>query len=187
MDIFAEVKRLNLPLGQYVVFGGGPLMAHGIRDTSDVDLFVTPSLYRVLKADGWKETELKGPHGGLYLVNGIYEADDTWHYHDYDPAPEAIIEAADVIEGVPFPPLVDVLKWKRAFRQAEGPCRHPADRASPAPLIGSLTVRLVGRKVFDHSVNDRSSRSTIAGDAGQRLKDAAVQRDLLRLRKVQLC
>jgi hypothetical protein len=115
MDIFAEVKRLNLPLGQYVVFGGGPLMAHGIRDTADVDLFVTPELYQVLKADGWEEKELGGPHGGLYLVSGIYEADDTWHYGDYDPTPETIIAAANMIQGVPFAPLAEVLKWKRAF------------------------------------------------------------------------
>lgn len=115
MDIFAEVKRLNLPLGQYVVFGSGPLMAHGIRDTTDVDLFVTPSLYQTLKADGWAEKELTGPNGGLYLVSGIYEAYDTWPCGDYDPTPEAIIAAADLIQGVPFTPLAEVLKWKRAF------------------------------------------------------------------------
>lgn len=115
MDIFAEVKRLNLPIGQYVVFGGGPLMAHGIRDTADVDLFVTPTLYQTLKADGWEETELHGPNGGLYLVRGIYEADDTWHYGDYAPTPEEIIAVADMIQEVPFAPLGEVLKWKRAF------------------------------------------------------------------------
>lgn len=115
MDIFTEVKHLDLPLGQYVVFGGGPLMAHGIRDTSDVDLFVMPTLYQVLKADGWEETELPGPHGGLYLVNGIYEADDTWHYHEYDPTPEHVISIADVIQGIPFAPLTEVLKWKQAW------------------------------------------------------------------------
>lgn len=56
------------------------------------------------KADGWEEKELGGPHGGLYLVSGIYEADDTWHYGDYDPTPEAIIATADTIQGVPFAP-----------------------------------------------------------------------------------
>jgi hypothetical protein len=115
MDIFAQVKALGLPLGQYVVFGGGPLAAHGIRETADVDLFVTTSLYDHLMAGGWEEKEFGGPHGGLYLVNGIYEADDTWHYGDYDPTPEEIISAADMIDGVPFAPLVEVLKWKRAF------------------------------------------------------------------------
>lgn len=115
MDIFAEVKRLNLPIGQYVVFGSGPLMAHGIRDTTDVDLFVTPTLYQTLKADGWDEKELNNPPGGVCLFRGTYEADDTWHYGDYDPTPEEIIGIADMIQGVPFAPLVEVLKWKQAF------------------------------------------------------------------------
>ncbi len=115
VDIFAEVKRLNLPLGQYVVFGAGPLAAHGVRETTDVDLFVTPTLYQALKADGWEEKELTNPPGGVCLFRGIYEADDTWHYGDYDPKPEELIQAAEVIEGVPFAPLVEVLKWKRAF------------------------------------------------------------------------
>ena len=115
MDIFAEVKRLNLPVGQFVVFGGGPLAAHGIRETADVDLFTTTTLYEQLKADGWEEKEFGGPHGGLYLAHGIYEADDTWHYGDYDPTSEELIAKAEVIQGVPFAPLVEVLKWKKAF------------------------------------------------------------------------
>lgn len=115
MDIFAEVKRLNLPLGQFVVFGSGPLAARGIRATSDVDLFTTSALYASLKAGGWQEKVKPVDAGGLYLAHGIYEADDTWHYGDYDPTPEELIAKADVIQGVPFAPLVEVLKWKRAF------------------------------------------------------------------------
>jgi hypothetical protein len=115
VDIFAEVKHLNLPMGQFVVFGGGPLAAHGIRETADVDLFTTTALYATLKADGWQEKPKPVEAGGFYLVKGIYEADDTWHYGDYDPTPEQMIAVADLIHGVPFAPLVEVLKWKRAF------------------------------------------------------------------------
>jgi hypothetical protein len=115
VDIFAEVKRLNLPMGQFVVFGGGPLMAHGIRDTADVDLFTTTALYNQLKADGWQEKPKPVEAGGFYLARGVFEADDTWHYGDYGPTPEQMIAKADVIRGVPFAPLVEVLKWKRAF------------------------------------------------------------------------
>jgi hypothetical protein len=115
VDIFAEVKHVSLPLGQYVVFGSGPLMAHGIRDSADVDLFVTPTLYQTLKADGWEEKELNNPPGGVCLFRGIYEADDTWHYGVYDPTPEQVISVAEVIHEVPFAPLTEVLRWKRAF------------------------------------------------------------------------
>jgi hypothetical protein len=115
VDIFQQVKALGLPLGQYVVFGSGPLAARSIRATSDVDLFTTTALYDQLRADGWQEVEKPVEAGGLYLAHGIYEADDKWRYGAYDPRPEDIIEAADTIDGVPFAPLLEVLKWKRAF------------------------------------------------------------------------
>lgn len=115
VDIFQAVKALDPPFGQYVVFGSGPLAAHGIRPTNDVDLFVTTTLYEKLKFDGWEEKDLHTPAGGLYLSNGIYEADDTWEYGAYNPTPEALIARADVIHGVPFAPLTDVVKWKEAW------------------------------------------------------------------------
>jgi hypothetical protein len=113
VDIFAQVKALKLPDWQYVVFGAGPLAAHGIRETNDVDLFVTAVLYQRLKAAGWSEKTTST--GGLYLNSGIYEADDTWECGEYNPTIEELIEAAEVIQGVPFAPLDEVLKWKRAF------------------------------------------------------------------------
>lgn len=95
------------------MFGAGTLAAHGIRATNDVDLFVTTALYQHLKAAGWSEKTTST--GGLYLASGIYEADDTWEYGKYNPSVEELIAAAEVILGVPFAPLDEVLKWKRAF------------------------------------------------------------------------
>lgn len=115
MDIFREVKALDLPFGQYVVFGSGPLAAHGIRATNDVDLFVTTALYDKLKAEGWEEKELVTPAGGLYLSHLLYAANDTWEYGTYNPTSEALIASAEIIEGVPFAQLTDVLTWKAAF------------------------------------------------------------------------
>lgn len=115
VDIIQQVKALGLPLGQYVVFGSGPLAARGIRATADVDLFTTTALYTQLKVNGWEEKEKPVDARGFYLTRGIYEANDTWHHGSYNPRPEAIIAAADIINGVPFAPLVEVLKWKQAF------------------------------------------------------------------------
>lgn len=119
VDIFQRVQALGLPLGQYVVFGGGPLAAHGIRSTTDVDLFVTSALYERLKLAGWEEKDVQAPGEGRYLAQGIYDAACTWHYREYNPAPEELIAAADIIQGLPFAPLAEVLKWKRAFGRAK--------------------------------------------------------------------
>lgn len=113
MDIVAKVKELDLPHGQYVVFGSGPLDIHGIRETRDVDLLVTTQLYNQLKEQGWKEKEWGS--GGTYLNKDIYEVDNSWSYGNYNPEPEEIIAIAEMHDGVPFAPLTEVVKWKQAF------------------------------------------------------------------------
>jgi hypothetical protein len=115
VNIFGQVANLGLPIGQYVVFGGGPLAAHGIRPTSDVDLFVTTALYERLKLAGWEERDVPEPGEGRHMTQGIYDAADTWHYREYDPTPEEVIDAADIINGILFAPLVEVMKWKKAY------------------------------------------------------------------------
>jgi hypothetical protein len=113
MDIVEEVKALDLPPRQYVVFGAGPLAAHGIRDTGDVDLFVATGLYEHLKASGWLEKTTSC--GKVHLSSGLYEADDSWTYGDYNPTIGELVATADLIDSVPFAPLAEVLEWKRAF------------------------------------------------------------------------
>lgn len=113
MNIIQKVKDLELPIGEYVVFGSGPLAIHGIRPTRDVDILVTTKLYNQLKELGWEEKNWDS--GGLYLSKDIYEIDDSWNYGVYNPNPEEIILKAEVRDGVPFAPLEEVLKWKQAF------------------------------------------------------------------------
>ena len=50
MDVIAEVKKLGLPLGQYVVIGSGIMAQLGLREANDVDIAVTPDLYAKLRA-----------------------------------------------------------------------------------------------------------------------------------------
>lgn len=115
MDVVKKVALLRLPKGEYVVFGSGPLAAHGIRASNDIDLFITSKLYQRLKADGWEEKQWAS--GGNYLAKDEFEADDSWHYNTYNPTPEYLISKAEYIEGIPFAPLSEVLAWKRAFRR----------------------------------------------------------------------
>lgn len=159
MDIFRAVKALDLPFGQYVVFGSGPLAAHGIRPTNDVDLFVTTTLYEKLKAEGWEEKELYTPAGGLYLCQGIYDADDTWDYGTYNPTPTGLIETAGVIDGIPFAPLTDVLRWKEAF----GRPKDLADIELIRQYMKSTLIflRLGWRQINDCPVNNRPCRPAV--------------------------
>lgn len=55
MRIVDRVKDLGLPADEFIVFGSGPLEAFGIRETRDVDLFISKALYKQLQASGWEE------------------------------------------------------------------------------------------------------------------------------------
>ncbi len=112
MDIFERVRELNLPLGQYAVFGSGPLEAHGLRDAIDIDLLVSPALYEVLKSKGWKE-EMVIDRNQSKLTDGEVEAMMFWNYPGYKPDEILLISEAEIINGLPFVRLKEVLAWKR--------------------------------------------------------------------------
>lgn len=114
MDIFSKVKSLDLPLGKYVIFGSGPMEAHGLRQTgSDIDILVTSQLYAELKQQGWPERV--DSDGDAFLEQDGFEVTSTWNFGHYNPTPEAIISRAEIIQGIPFAPLEDVLSYKRIF------------------------------------------------------------------------
>lgn len=113
MDIFERIRNLNLPVSEYVVFGSGPLAAHGIRESNDLDLFVTDKLYKKLKKNGW--TEKSWSDAGYYLEKDGVQMDDSWNYGKYRPTFNEIIDKAKFINGIPFAPLTEVIKWKKAF------------------------------------------------------------------------
>jgi hypothetical protein len=113
MEINKTLKRLGLPLGQYVVFGSGPMAAYGIRDSDDIDLLVTADLYQNLKAEGWGIKHW--PDGVEYLAQDNVEVADSWNYGSYHPSADDIITQAVMMNGIPYAPLTEVLAWKKAF------------------------------------------------------------------------
>jgi len=116
MDIFEEVKNLNLPLGQYLVLGSGPMAARRIREYKDIDILVTENLYEELVKQGWKTVEINGVNGKFkVLKNGKFEVDKRLWCGDYKPDIEALIKNAEIINGVPFLQLSELVKFKTAL------------------------------------------------------------------------
>lgn len=113
-DLIQKVKAINFPLGQYAVFGSGPMVLHGLRNSQDVDLIVTSDFYTQLKLD--PKYEIKHwADGAEYLADGNFEITNTWDYETYKPNIEKLIEEAEIVDGVPFVQLSQVMLWKRAF------------------------------------------------------------------------
>lgn len=115
MDIISRAKSLNLPLGEYCVFGSGVLEIHGIRKANDVDLLVTDSLYKKLKKEGWKRKWFFWRTlWARSITNGQNEAFTNLHWwRTYRPSTRELIARAEIHEGVPFLRLEDLLEFQR--------------------------------------------------------------------------
>lgn len=117
MTIFERVRELNLPFGQYVVIGGA-MEAHGIRPARDVDIVVNDELFEELKRRGWKRKWLFFKLLGIFrckvLIDGKgAEAFSNYKYKKYVPDTDDLIKNAEMIEGLPFLPLTELMKFKK--------------------------------------------------------------------------
>src|SRR3989344_3939178 len=102
MDIFDRVKKFNLPMGEYAVFGSSLLDVWGIRKANDLDIIATPELYNHLKEEGWEEQQA---HGFKMLVKddaNVSTVQDKPTDGSYCPDRLQLIKDAVVINGVPF-------------------------------------------------------------------------------------
>ena len=113
ISIFARVKKLNLPLGQYIVFSGGVLEAFGIRETRDVDVVVIPDLFKKLRESGLYKEEMR--FGKLWLFSDNIDIGLKLDWENYSTTTEEAIKTAVIINGVPFLNLQEMIKFKKAM------------------------------------------------------------------------
>ncbi len=111
-DIIIKVKALNFADGSYIVFGSCPMAVAGLRKAGDIDFLVDKTLFNKLSSAGWKVLD-KGPNDKP-LVLGDFEAHDNWNFTSYRPTLKHLLNTADIVDGVPFASLSEVLKWKTA-------------------------------------------------------------------------
>ena len=113
MNIIEEVKKLDLPLGQYAVIGSAIMSVKGIRPSKDIDLIVTPRLFAELKNQGWKRKWFF--HGVLKckaIQLGKAEAFSNMNRGSYRSGSDHVINTAEVIDGIPFMNLSELKKFK---------------------------------------------------------------------------
>ena len=117
MSIIDRVKSLAFPLGHYVVVGSGTLEVLGIRKAADIDIAVTFSLLDRVRAEGgWSE---RREFSNAVLRKAEFELLTVLHWKDFPHSTQEVIDAALVIEGVPFMNLDHLRKYKRALGRAK--------------------------------------------------------------------
>jgi len=105
---------LQFPLGQYSVVGSGALSVRKIREHHDIDIIATNELYERLKKEGWEEREKTNGHYNLH--KGDVEIDKGFsNIPNCDLSTEDVIQNSDVIDGIPFMSLNDLIKLKTSL------------------------------------------------------------------------
>ncbi|MEU5949630.1 hypothetical protein ABZ793_29300 [Micromonospora sp. NPDC047465] len=102
------LRALDLPTSEYVVFGSGPLLAHGLRtQLGDLDIVARGAAWHRLAA--MKAPEV-APSGHGQMVRLQIEAADQW-LPGFDTG--HLIATAEHHAGIPFAPLTEVIRSKR--------------------------------------------------------------------------
>lgn len=107
-SIIDRVTSLGVPLDQIVVIGSGLLDALGIRQSTDVDLAVSDTLFETLRASGRYDVEERAT-GTVLLKDDIEVWRDWWVDYPY----ELLVADAHIIKGVPFASLETIIEHKK--------------------------------------------------------------------------
>jgi hypothetical protein len=120
-----ELLELDLPTGDWALFGSGPLLMRGwIDDVSDLDVISRGAAWEKARRIG--SEQLLGDGAVIYEIGAGVTIGRSWAYGDF-PIGE-LIDTAEVIEGVPCVRLEHVIAFKKL-------ANRPKDRIHLA-LIG---------------------------------------------------
>lgn len=124
-DLFGAVRDLHLPIGDYAIFGSGPLIVRGIVEaTNDLDVICRGRAWEAVQQVGHATTFDDG-NPCVHLLDGRLTFGITWKYGRFNL--DDLIDTAEVIDGLPFVRLEHVVGYKEA-------ADRPKDRAHLAAL-----------------------------------------------------
>ncbi|NUO56781.1 MAG: hypothetical protein HOV71_30975 [Hamadaea sp.] len=130
---FRELATLNLPADDYAVAGSGPLFARGwIDDPGDIDVIARGEAWQTVCRIGSLNRAPISGSAQVSLFHGHLEFFDEWFPPRWRAA--ALIDEADVIDGIRFIRLEVVEATKRMLRR-------PRDLAQLAVLAARRRPR----------------------------------------------
>jgi hypothetical protein len=107
--LFDRVKALDLPIGEYAIFGSGPMGVRGIRKMNDVDIIVTHKLWNEFAGrPGWEARQIDNLQGMKNHKLNIEIWKDWWIGWDVD----QMIREAEIFDNLPFVKLEMMIEWK---------------------------------------------------------------------------
>ncbi len=116
MSLFDRVKSLNLPVGDFAIFGSGPLIVRGIIPASnDLDIICRGHAWERVKAIGELEYLSKYDVTVVTMCDGRLTFGTKWAIGEFDI--DALIDGAEEIDGLPFVRLEHVTNYKEISKR----------------------------------------------------------------------
>lgn len=107
---------MKLPIGEYAIFGSGPMGIRNLREMHDIDIIITKKIWSgYLSNPEWKIKRIyedNNCYEGLKNDNLDIEMWRDW-YVGWDI--EKMIKEAETIDNLPFVKLDYLIKWKKFF------------------------------------------------------------------------
>jgi hypothetical protein len=104
-------RDFELGLGDFAIFGSGPLLAHGLRrSVGDLDIVVSDAAWDRVAGYGLPAAGSVNGAPMSAFWGGLIQFSAGWISDDWDVS--GLIARADVIGGLPFATLADVLRYK---------------------------------------------------------------------------
>ncbi len=110
--VFDLLRSLELPAGDYAVFGSGPLIVRGIVEAAnDLDVLARGAAWK--KAQGHGELVYLSEHDVevVSCFDGVVTIGTEWAIGEFDV--DELIDTAEIIDGLPFVPLEHVVLYKQ--------------------------------------------------------------------------
>jgi predicted nucleotidyltransferase len=116
MSLFDRVKSLNLPVGDFAIFGSGPLIVRGIIPASnDLDIICRRQAWERVKAIGELEYLSKYDVTVVTMCDGRLTFGTKWAIGEFDI--DELIDGAEEIDGLPFVRLEHVTNYKKISKR----------------------------------------------------------------------
>ena len=111
-NLFELLRSLDLPLGDYAIFGSGPLIVRGtIEGTNDLDIIARGATWDHVQEIG-HVAEFEGGNLRVDMFDERLTFGATWKYGSFDL--DQLIDTAEIIDGLPFVRLEHVVTYKQA-------------------------------------------------------------------------
>ncbi|MGD0069623.1 MAG: hypothetical protein ABSB76_40165 [Streptosporangiaceae bacterium] len=110
------IAELDLDCRDFVIFGSGPLLARGLRrGIHDLDVVARGTAWQRVSERGIPEVgAISGAPMALFWGDRI-QFSPVWISADWDT--DDLIDRAEIIQGLPFAQLTDVLAYKQQLNR----------------------------------------------------------------------